>query len=115
MTVDQRYAPIQAHMEKQKRADAARQATVKRLEAFIRARLHEQASGGDPRVLREVEAKRRLLDEVLPVVDELDEIAYSEGQCPVPYGELRVRMLKLLALMVGQEEEEQDGPPDSEE
>jgi hypothetical protein len=62
----------------------------------------------DPaRVLREVGAKRRILDEMVPVLDALGEIAYSEGQgAPWPGrpGEYMTdrepseHLLKLLAL-----------------
>jgi hypothetical protein len=50
------------------------------------------------RVLAEVKAKRRILAELMPVIEELDDIAYSEGQGPMPYKEPPSLLLKLLAL-----------------
>lgn len=117
-------ATIRKHLEEQERTVTS----LADLEAFLRARLdgdeqvaraadqHSwtyeygelQCRGGedfehlrrhDPaRVLSDVAAKRRLLDDVLPIINELDEIAYGEGQGSVPYLEPRARFLKVLAL-----------------
>lgn len=60
------------------------------------------------RVLREVEAKRRILDDMVPVLDDLNEIAYGEGQAARRPGrpgeymdqerEPTLHLLRLLAL-----------------
>ena len=84
-------ATIRKHLEEQERTVTS----LADLEAFLRARLD-----GDEQVARaaDVAAKRRLLDDVLPIINELDEIAYGEGQGSVPYLEPRARFLKVLAL-----------------
>lgn len=85
------------------------------LAAFLRARLdedaaeaeadealaHEQATGWLPeRVLRDVAAKRRIIDEIVPVIDELDALLESErGSGAYKTSGESDRLLKLLALL----------------
>jgi acetylornithine deacetylase/succinyl-diaminopimelate desuccinylase-like protein len=50
------------------------------------------------RALREVEAKRRILDEIVPLIDQLDaKIEEEWGNGPYPTGESD-RLVKLLAM-----------------
>lgn len=52
----------------------------------------------DPRdTIARCEAELALLDEFIPIVEELDYIAYSEGLGSLPYGEPQRRLLKTLA------------------
>lgn len=89
--MDRLNASIRKHLEQQARTVAS----LADLDAFLRARLNEDEH---PARARDVEVKRRLLDDVLPIINELDEIAYGEGQGSVPYLEPRARFLKALAL-----------------
>lgn len=53
----------------------------------------------DPRdTIARCEAELALLDDFIPVVEELDHIAYSEGLGSLAYGEPRELLIKTLAL-----------------
>jgi hypothetical protein len=77
------------------------QATLADLTAFLAARLAEQPDSAD------VVSRRRILSEMIPIINDLDDIAGWEGQAaknPLPTGEkyltgTREPALYLLRLM----------------
>lgn len=52
----------------------------------------------DPRdTIARCDAELALLDDFIPIVEELDHIAYSEGLGSLPYGEPQQRLIRMLA------------------